>query len=106
MAENEKVEQNTQPASSKADKAKKDKKSEKKPGVFARSEKKPGVFARIGRWFHELKVELKKVVWPTRKQTINNTLIVIACVVFVGIFIWLFDAVANALIQALFHLFS
>ena len=46
MAENEKVEQNTQPASSKADKAKKDKKSEKKPGVFA----------RIGRWFHELKV--------------------------------------------------
>ena len=49
MAENEKVEQNTQPASSKADKAKKDKKSEKKPGVFA----------RIGRWFHELKVELK-----------------------------------------------
>ena len=87
MAENEKVEQNTQPASSKADKAKKDKKSEKKPGVFA----------RIGRWFHELKVELKKVVWPTRKQTLNNTLIVIACVIFVGIFIWLFDAVAGAL---------
>lgn len=51
-------------------------------------------------------MELKKVVWPTRKQTLNNTLIVIACVVFVGIFIWLFDAVANALIQALFHLFS
>ena len=55
---------------------------------------------------HELKVELKKVVWPTRKQTLNNTLIVIACVVFVGIFIWLFDAVAGALIRALFHLFS
>ena len=49
MAENEKVEQNTQSASNKAEKAKKDKKSEKKPGVFA----------RIGRWFHELKVELK-----------------------------------------------
>ena len=96
MGENEKVGQNTQPASSKAGKAKKDQKSEEKAGVFA----------RIGRWFHELKVELKKGVWPTRKQTINNTLIVIACVVFVGIFIWLFDAVANALIQALFHLFS
>ena len=51
-------------------------------------------------------MELKKVVWPTRKQTLNNTLIVIACVVFVGIFIWLFDAVAGALIRALFHLFS
>ena len=94
MAENEKVEQSVQPASSKADKAKKDKKSEKKPNIFA----------RIRRWVHELRVELKKVVWPTRKQTLNNTLIVIACVVFVGIFIWLFDALANKLIEALFHL--
>ena len=94
MAENEKVGQNAQPASNKAEKAKKDKKAEKKPGIFA----------RIGRWFHELKVELKKVVWPTGKQTLNNTLIVIACVVFVGIFIWLFDALANKLIEALFHL--
>ena len=96
MAENEKVGQNAQPASGKADKAKKDKKTEKKPGIFA----------RIGRWFHELKVELKKVVWPTRKQTLNNTLIVIACVVFVGIFIWAFDALAGAVITALLDLFG
>lgn len=86
MAENEKVEQSVSSAP-KADKAKKDKKSDKKS--------KPGVFARIGRWFRELKIELKKVVWPTGKQTVNNTLIVIACVVVVGIFIWLFDLVAN-----------
>ena len=91
MAENEKVEQSV-PSAPKADKAKKDKKSDKKS--------KPGVFARIGRWFRELKIELKKVVWPTGKQT----LIVIACVIVVGIFIWLFDAVAGGLIQALFHL--
>ena len=93
MAENEKVEQSV-PSAPKAEKAKKDKKSDKKS--------KPGVFARIGRWFRELKIELKKVVWPTGKQTVNNTLI--ACVIVVGIFIWLFDAVAGGLIQALFHL--
>ena len=92
MAENEKLEQTGKAASDKAEKAKKDKKS------------KPGFFARIGRWFRELKVELKKVVWPTGKQTANNTLIVIACVVFVGVFIWIFDAVAGGLIQALIHL--
>ena len=56
---------------------------------------KPGVFARIGKWLKDMKSELKKVQWPTRKQTVNNTLIVIACVVVVGIFIWLFDLVAN-----------
>lgn len=96
MAENEKLEQTAQTASDKADKAKKDKKSEKKS--------KPGVFARIGKWLKDMKSELKKVQWPTRKQTVNNTLIVIACVIVVGIFIWLFDAVAGGLIQALFHL--
>lgn len=95
MAENEKVEQSV-PSAPKADKAKKDKKSDKKS--------KPGVFARIGKWLKDMKSELKKVQWPTRKQTVNNTLIVIACVIVVGIFIWLFDAVAGGLIQALFHL--
>ena len=46
---------------------------------------KPGFFARAGKWFRDMKSELKKVQWPTRKQTINNTLIVIACVIVVGI---------------------
>lgn len=83
MAENEKVEQ--------AAKAKKDKKSEKKPGFFA----------KIGKWFRDMKSELKKVQWPTRKQTINNTLIVIASVIVIGICIALFDLVAQQAISLL-----
>ena len=97
MAENEKVEQSV-PSAPKADKAKKDKKSDKKS--------KPGVFARIGKWLKDMKSELKKVQWPTRKQTVNNTLIVIACVLVVGVFIWGFDALANAVVGALIKLFS
>ncbi len=93
MADNEKMAQNASAASAKAAKAKKDKKSGK-----------PGMFARIGRWFHELRIELKKVVWPTRQQTVNNTLVVIASVFVVGVFIWIFDAIAGGLIQALIHL--
>ena len=91
MAENEKLEQTGQAGSDKADKAKKDKKPEKKS--------KPGIFARIGKWLKDMKSELKKVQWPTRKQTINNTLIVIACVVVVGIFIWIFDFLAGTAID-------
>ena len=56
-------------------------------------------FKRIARYFREMKSELKKVQWPTRKQTINNTLIVIACVVVVGIFIWIFDFLAGTAID-------
>ena len=98
MAENEKLEQTAQTASDKADKAKKDKKSEKKS--------KPGVFARIGKWLKDMKSELKKVQWPTRKQTVNNTVIVIICCIIVGICIWLFDARAGAVITALLDLFG
>ena len=87
MAENEKQ----------AVQAKKDKKSDKNA--------KPGFFTRMGKWFRDMKSELKKVQWPTKKQTVNNTLIVIACVIVVGICIALFDFVANNAIQLLIGAF-
>ena len=36
---------------------------------------------------------MKKVVWPSKKQVVNNTLIVIASVLIVGVVIWLLDLV-------------
>ena len=93
MAENEKLEQAGRAGSNKADKADKAKKDKKSS--------KPGFFARIGKWLKEMKSELKKVQWPTRKQTINNTLIVIACVIVVGIYIWIFYFIAGSAIDVL-----
>jgi len=58
-------------------------------------------WGKVCKYFRELKSELKKVVWPTPKQVAKNTLIVICCVLAVGVFIWLFDAVANFGISAL-----
>ena len=52
-------------------------------------------FGAIARYFRELRSELKKVVWPTPKQVLKNTLIVLACVLVVGAFIWMFDYVAG-----------
>ena len=52
----------------------------------------------VCQYFRELKSELKKVVWSTPQQVLKNTLIVIACVLIVGVFIWVFDAVANVII--------
>ena len=66
--------------------------------------KKENLFKRIARYFRELKSELKKVVWSTPKQVAKNTLIVIACVIVVGVFIWVFDFVAQALITNLIGL--
>lgn len=95
--ENKELEVNaTEPSKpAKADAPKKNKPAEKK---------KSG--NRIFRFFREMKSELKKVVWPTRKQTINNTGIVIAVVIVVGAFVWIFDGIAGSLIGALINLFS
>ena len=60
----------------------------------------------VARYFRELRSELKKVVWPTAPQVLKNTLIVLACVLVVGVFIWLFDFVARVGVDALISLFN
>lgn len=71
--------------------------------------KKKNWFVRAGsaisRYFRELRSELKKVVWPTPKQVAKNTLVVVVCVLVVGVFIWLFDLVAQVGIDALINAF-
>ena len=63
--------------------------------------KKTSIFARIGKWFHELKSECKKIVWPTRKQTLNSTAVVIASVIIVGVFVWVLDGIFKVGISAI-----
>ena len=56
---------------------------------------------QVAKYFRELRSELKKVVWPTPQQVLKNALVVVGCVVCIGIFIWLFDFVAQFGIDAL-----
>ena len=55
----------------------------------------------ICKYFRELRSEFKKVVWPTPQKVLKNTLIVLVCVLVVGVFIWVFDLVAQVGIDAL-----
>ena len=57
--------------------------------------KKLGFFARTKKFFKDLKSELKKVIWPNKKQVINNTSIVIAFLIVSAIIIGGFDVVIN-----------
>ena len=61
---------------------------------------------RVANWFRGMKSELKKVVWPTRRQLINNSLVVLGVVVVCGIVLWAFDYVASSLINILITLFG
>jgi len=49
----------------------------------------------------EARMEVRKVVWPTRQETIQTTFMVIVAVIVIGIFLWLVDMVLAEAIQLL-----
>ncbi len=42
-------------------------------------------------FFHGAQIEVRKVIWPTRQETVQTTLIVVLVVVLVSIILWLLD---------------
>lgn len=42
-------------------------------------------------YFQEAQIEVRKVVWPTRQETVQTTLLVIIMVIVVAIILWLLD---------------
>ena len=78
-------------------------KAQKKAKTPAKKDKKPN---RVLRWLKDMKGELKKITWPSGKDTWRNVLIVIVCVIIVGICIWVFDFVAKLVVEALLNLFN
>ncbi len=55
----------------------------------------------IRKYFRDLKSELKKVVWPTRKQVFNNTGVVLSVMVVMALFLFAVDSGLGAAIQAI-----
>ena len=81
MSEKEKMSQNgTEETGKETKPAKAEKTKADKPKAKSDKEKKPGFFKRLGRFFRELKAELKKVAWPTRADTMKKTGVVILCI--------------------------
>ena len=49
------------------------------------------IAAKVRQFLIEARVELKKVTWPSRKQTIASTAVVIVVVVILSVFLSLID---------------
>ena len=54
-------------------------------------------------FLREVKVELKKVVWPTRKQTLSSTVVVIILTMIISFFLGLADIGLSSLIRVVLH---
>ena len=53
----------------------------------------------IMNFFRGTKAELKRVIWPTRKEIANNTVIVITTVIIVGVIIWALGLLFHYLVR-------
>ena len=49
----------------------------------------------------EARAEVRKVVWPTRQETVQTTLMVVVAVILLGIFLWLIDMILLEAVQLL-----
>lgn len=72
-----------------------------KPEVqpVATKDKKESLLFTATEFLREVKVELKKVTWPTRKQTTGTTIVVIIFVFILAVFLGIFDYSLSRLVQ-------
>jgi preprotein translocase subunit SecE len=72
-----------------------------KPQRTEGSKRAPGRGVRAAGFIREVRSELRKVVWPSRPQAINLTMVVIAVSAAVGVFLGLVDFVFSQIMEAI-----
>jgi len=56
---------------------------------------------RLWQFVGDARTEVRKVVWPSRQETMQTTLIVIVMVLILGIILWLFDMMLMGILRFL-----
>jgi preprotein translocase subunit SecE len=60
------------------------------------------MFKKISEFFQDVKLELKKVVFPTRKEVIGSTWVVIVSVLIASVFLGLVDMALGKFMTTVF----
>jgi len=56
---------------------------------------------KVGEFLGQVKAELQKVTWPTRKEAYGTTVVVIILVLMVAVYLWVIDTGLSTLIRTL-----
>lgn len=54
---------------------------------------------KMSTYFKGVKAEMKKVSWPTKKELLNYTTVVVALSIVVAIIVWVLDIIINGALQ-------
>jgi preprotein translocase subunit SecE len=73
--------------------------SEEKAGPF-------GWWQRMTAFFTDVRAEMNRVTWPTRKEVYATTIVVLLTSAFFGLYLFGVDLVLNAAVQRIFQRFG
>lgn len=73
--------------------------SDAKPAVSV--SKLTGWWSSSVQFLRDVRAEMRQVVWPTRQEVYDTTLIVIGIVTFFGVFLWTVDVVVTRLLNTI-----
>ena len=68
-------------------------------------EKITGLPRNISEFYGNVKGELKKVTWPSRREVYGTTVVVIVAVFFFGFYLFFVDTILNRLVQWVYGAF-
>jgi len=63
---------------------------------------RPGLFARLGTFYRQVIAELRKVIWPTRRELITYTWVVIVFVTVMSLFVAALDLLFGRAVLTIF----
>lgn len=61
--------------------------------------KPDGFMGKASQFLREVRAEMKKVTWPSRKQTVGSTVVVVVIVMIISLFLGFADVVLSAMIH-------
>lgn len=79
----------------------KQKEAEKKNNK-GKNKEKVSIWTRITRFCKDIKSETKKIVWPSKKQVLNNTVVVLVVIAICSVVIWPLDWLLLRLFNLMF----
>ena len=65
-----------------------------------------GWFARARRFLVEVRAELGRVTWPTRREVWATTIVVIIISIFIGLYLYAWDIVLSWLVARIYDAFG
>jgi|SRR5450759_541945 preprotein translocase subunit SecE len=73
--------------------------AQRKKAAEKKKAERKGVWKTITQFLRDVRIEMKKVIWPSRKEVINYTWVVVITVSVVGTFILVLDLILSKLLH-------